>query len=55
MNERATLPKNEQITETQIRFFASLTEPEARTRIKTLLDKGLQTYGDVELNLGKHL
>lgn len=55
MNERATLPKNEQITESQIRFFASLTEPEARTRIKTLLDKGLQTYGDVELNLGKHL
>lgn len=55
MNDRATLPKNEQITESQIRFFASLTEPEARTRIKTLLDKGLQTYGDVELNLGKHL
>lgn len=55
MNERATLPKNEQITETQIRFFASLTEPEARTRIKALLDKGLQTHGDVELNLGKYL
>jgi Enoyl-CoA hydratase/carnithine racemase len=55
MNQRATLPQNAQVTETQNRFFASLTEPEARTRIKTLLDKGLQTYGDVELNLGKHL
>lgn len=55
MNQRAPSPKNEDIMETQTRFFASLTEPEARTRIKALLDKGLQKYGDVELNLGKHL
>lgn len=55
MNERVTIPKNEHIMETQIAFFASLTEPEARTRIKSLLDKGLQTYGDVELNLAKYL
>ncbi|MFD2581534.1 enoyl-CoA hydratase/isomerase family protein [Pedobacter vanadiisoli] len=55
MNERATIPRNEHITETQIAFFASLTEPEARTRIKALLEKGLQTYGDVELNLAKYL
>ena len=55
MNERAVLPKNEHIMETQTRFFASLGEPEARTRIKALLEKGLQKYGDVELNLGKHL
>lgn len=55
MNERVIIPKNEHIMETQIAFFASLTEPEARTRIKKLLDQGLQTYGDVELNLGKYL
>lgn len=55
MNERAVLPKNEHITETQVAFFASLTEPEARNRIKALLEKGLQTYGEVELNLAKHL
>lgn len=55
MNERATLPKNEHIMETQTRFFASLAEPEARTRIKALLEQGLQQYGDVELNLGKYL
>ncbi len=55
MNERAVIPDNKQITESQTRFFASLTEPEARGRIKTLLDKGLQTYGEIELNLGKHL
>jgi len=55
MNARAVLPKNEDIMETQVAFFASLTEPEARTRIKALLDQGLQTYGDVELNLAKYL
>ncbi|MDQ0593635.1 enoyl-CoA hydratase/carnithine racemase [Chryseobacterium ginsenosidimutans] len=55
MNERVTIPKNNHIMETQTRFFASLTEPEARTRIKKLLDQGLQTYSDVELNLGKYL
>ncbi|WP_312789672.1 enoyl-CoA hydratase/isomerase family protein [Sphingobacterium sp.] len=55
MNQRAIIPQNDHIMETQTRFFASLTEPEARTRIKNLLDQGLQTYGDVELNLGKYL
>lgn len=55
MNERVTLPKNEHLMETQTAFFASLVEPEARTRIKALLEKGLQTYGDVELNLANYL
>lgn len=55
MNERAAIPKNEHIMETQAAFFASLTEPEARTRIQSLLNQGLQTYGDVELNLAKYL
>lgn len=55
INERVTIPRNEHLMETQTAFFISLTEPEARTRIKALLEKGLQTYGDVELNLAKHL
>ncbi|WP_343566585.1 enoyl-CoA hydratase/isomerase family protein [Sphingobacterium sp.] len=55
MNERVIIPKNEHIMETQTKFFTSLTEPEARGRIKALLDQGLQTYGDVELNLAKYL
>lgn len=55
MNARAENPKNNDITETQIAFFTSLTEPTAQKRIKTLLDKGLQTNGDVELNMGKYL
>ncbi|MHC0443298.1 enoyl-CoA hydratase/isomerase family protein [Flavobacterium sp. 3-210] len=55
MNERAVLPKNDHIMETQTRFFQSLESKESRQRIKRLLENGLQTYGDVELNLGKHL
>lgn len=55
MNERAVLPKNDHIMETQTRFFQSLESNESRQRIKKLLENGLQTYGDVELNLGKHL
>lgn len=55
MNARVTIPKNEHLMETQTAFFISLTEPEARTRIKALLEKGLQTYGDVELNLANYL
>jgi enoyl-CoA hydratase/carnithine racemase len=55
INERATLPRNEHIMETQTRFFASLERPEAHQRIKSLFKKGLQQHSDVELNLGKYL
>ncbi|GAB3283987.1 enoyl-CoA hydratase/isomerase family protein [Larkinella harenae] len=55
INARVAIPKNEHLMETQTAFFVSLTEPEARTRIKALLEKGLQTHGDVELNLAKYL
>lgn len=55
MNQRATLPKDEHIMETQTKFFASLEKKEARERIKNLLEKGLQKNGDVELNLGRYL
>jgi enoyl-CoA hydratase/carnithine racemase len=55
MNERAPFPKNEHIMETQTRFFQSLLWEESRKRVKTLLEQGLQQYGDVELHLGKYL
>lgn len=55
INERAAIPKNEHIMETQTRFFEALTQPEAGKRIRTLMEKGLQTYGDAELNFGKYI
>lgn len=55
MNLRATVPTNEAIIDTQVRFFASLQWPEATQRIKKLFEKGLQQHGDLELNLGKRL
>ncbi len=55
MNERAVLPKNEDIIDTQIKFFASLQRPEAIERIKSLFGKGLQQSGELEMNLGKHI
>ncbi|MFD2520734.1 enoyl-CoA hydratase/isomerase family protein [Emticicia soli] len=55
INERAILPKNEHIMDTQTKFYEALAKPEAGIRIKKLMGKGLQQNGDVELNLGKHL
>ncbi|WP_343617133.1 enoyl-CoA hydratase/isomerase family protein [Flavobacterium sp.] len=55
MNQRAKLPSNEEILDTQIKFFASLEEPEARGRIKNLLERGLQQNGDLELNLADNI
>jgi len=53
MNERASIPKNEDIIDTQVKFFASLQRPEAIARIKALFGKGLQQNGELELNLGE--
>lgn len=55
MNQRATLPRNEDIIDTQVKFFASLDWPEARQRIKKLFGKGLQQNGELELNLGENI
>ncbi|MDJ1497443.1 enoyl-CoA hydratase/isomerase family protein [Cytophagaceae bacterium DM2B3-1] len=55
INQRVTLPQNDHLQETQQRFFASLEWPESRQRVKSLLEKGLQKYSDVELNLAKYL
>lgn len=55
MNERAKLATNEEILDTQTKFFESLQWPEARQRIKNLFEKGLQQNGDLELNLGSRI
>ncbi|NBA85559.1 enoyl-CoA hydratase/isomerase family protein [Emticicia sp. CRIBPO] len=55
MNERAVNPTNEQILDTQVKFFASLQSPEAAGRIRKLFQSGLQQRGDLELNLGKRI
>jgi enoyl-CoA hydratase/carnithine racemase len=55
INERAVNPKNEHIMDTQTRFFATLAQPEAGRRLKSLFEKGFQQNGDLELNLGKYL
>jgi enoyl-CoA hydratase/carnithine racemase len=55
INERTINPTNEQIMDTQTRFFEALAQPEAAVRMKNLFAKGLQQHSDAELNLGKHL
>lgn len=55
INNRVTIPKNEHIMETQTTFFEALTQPEAAVRMKSLFDKGMQQYGDLELNFGKYI
>jgi len=55
INSRVVNPKNEDLMETQTRFYEMLAQPEAGKRVKALLEKGLHTYGDVELDLGKYL
>ncbi|WP_020600856.1 enoyl-CoA hydratase/isomerase family protein [Spirosoma panaciterrae] len=55
MNQRAPLPQNEHILDTQQRFFTALGWKESQERVKALFGKGLQQYSDVELNLGRYL
>lgn len=46
---------DEEILDTQVKFFASLQWPEARQRIKRLFERGLQQHSDQELNLGTRI
>ncbi|GAB3572270.1 enoyl-CoA hydratase/isomerase family protein [Hymenobacter daeguensis] len=55
LNERAVLPDNQQLMDSQTRFFQSLATAPVQTRIKRLLGQGLHQPGDVELNLGRYL
>lgn len=55
MNRNVTLATNENLMDTQVRFFESLQWPKAVDRIKRLFGIGLQQNGETELNLPKHL
>jgi enoyl-CoA hydratase/carnithine racemase len=50
-----SLPPDSEIAPEWDAFLAALGRPAAQTRIKTLLERGLQQPGDVETRLGHHL
>lgn len=55
VNERVGLASIEDLKATQKAFFETLTWPETQARVVSLLGRGLQQPGDVELRLGEHL
>lgn len=55
LNERGSLPKNEDLAATQKEFFAAATWPETQARVAALFGRGLQTRGELELDLGRLL
>ncbi len=50
-----SLPPDSEIAPEWDAFLAALGRPAAQDRIKTLLERGLQTPGDVETRLGHHV
>lgn len=55
INQRAGLVPAADLASTQSRFFEILAQPEAQARIGSLLRRGLQQRGDVELRLSHYL
>jgi enoyl-CoA hydratase/carnithine racemase len=55
VNQRVERPTNEQIIATQNKFFEIAEWPETQQRLSSLFERGLQTRGDFELNLGAML
>jgi enoyl-CoA hydratase/carnithine racemase len=55
VNQRVELPTNEQIIATQNKFFEIAEWPETQKRLLSLFERGLQTRGDFEMNLGAML
>jgi enoyl-CoA hydratase/carnithine racemase len=51
----SSLPPDPEIEVEWNAFLASLARPGAQTRIRALLDRGLQKPGDVETRLGYHV
>ena len=49
--DRASLPPDEEIRQGWDTFIASVQRPGAQARVKALVDRGLQTSGDLEDNL----
>jgi enoyl-CoA hydratase/carnithine racemase len=55
VNQRVERPTNEQIIATQNKFFEIAEWPETQKRLSSLFERGLQTRGDFEMNLGAML
>ena len=55
VNQRVQHPTNEQIVATQNKFFEIAEWPETQKRLSSLFERGLQTRGDFEMNLGAML
>jgi enoyl-CoA hydratase/carnithine racemase len=55
VNQRVERPTNEQIIATQNKFFEIAEWPETQKRLLSLFERGLQTRGDFEMNLGAML
>ena len=55
LNQRGSLPKVADLAATEKEFFKAATWPETQVTVTKLFERGLQTRGDLELNLGKML
>ncbi len=55
LNERGSLPKPSDLAATEKEFFKAATWPETQTTVTALFGRGLQTRGELELDLGKLL
>ena len=55
INQRAGLAQPDDLAASQRQFFETATWQESQARLASLLQRGLQQYGDFELRLGEHL
>lgn len=55
INQRVGLVPAADLASTQSKFFEALAWPESQARVASLLQRGLQQRGDLELRLGYHL
>jgi enoyl-CoA hydratase/carnithine racemase len=55
INQRVGLVPPSELVATQKKFFEVLARPETQARVASLMQRGLQQRGDLELRLGYHL
>ena len=55
LRNHAGVPTPADLRASEERFYDLLARPGAQSRVSSLLQRGLQTPGDLELNLAKHL
>lgn len=55
INQRAGLAQPDDLAASQRKFFETATWQGSQARLASLLQRGLQQYGDFELRLGEHL